>query len=57
MKQDKTSNSNKTFPLRNMGVGRYFSLFGIASLLLVLETSMPQDPLRAPEKNSGRPWC
>jgi hypothetical protein len=57
MKQDKTSNSNKTFPLRNMGVGRYFSLFGIASLLLVLETSMRQDPLKAPEENSGRPWC
>ena len=36
-----------------MGVGLLFSLFGMAALLLVRETSMRQDPLRAPEKIHG----
>ncbi|MCK5733048.1 MAG: hypothetical protein KAI38_02615, partial [Candidatus Latescibacteria bacterium] len=40
MKHDKTSRSNKAFPLRKMGVGLSFSLFGAAALLLVLETSL-----------------
>ena len=36
----KTPNSNKASPLRNMGVGRSLSLFGLPALLLMLEMSL-----------------